>query len=122
MIPLPTDTIPQELVKRSLSYSIASTILGPLFSLLILYLPISFDYQLLFLMWGFIFSILGIVSLIFYYSKPEISYGMWISRKTARSFNNRDVKIGRIIQMVIMLIGSGIFLIIFILIIIILIP
>ena len=122
MDPLPTDTIPQELVKRSLGYSIASTILGPLFSLLILYLPISFDYQLLFLMCGFIFSILGIVSLIFYYSKPEISYGMWISRKKARGFNNREVKIGRIIQMVIMLVGSGVFLLIFILIIIFLIP
>jgi hypothetical protein len=122
VIPLPTDTIPQELVKRSLSYSIASTILGPLFSLLILYLPISFDYQLLFLMWGFIFTILGVVSLLFYYSKPEISYGMWISRKKARSFNNREVKTGRIIQMVIMLVGSGVFLLIFIVIIIFLIP
>ena len=116
MIPLSTDTIPQELVKRSLIYAIASTILGPFFSLLILYLPLSFDYQLIFLMWGFIFTLLGVVSLIFYFFNPEITYGMWISRKKAKNFNNRYIKIGRRIQISILLIGLGIFTALFILI------
>ena len=117
MIPLSTQTIPQELVKRSLSYSIASTILGPLFSLLILYLPLSFDYQLIFLMWGFTFTLLGVISLIFYFINPEITYGMWISRKKAKNFNNRYIKIGRRIQIAILLTGLGIFTALFILII-----
>jgi len=112
-----TETIPRELVKRSIIYSIASTVLSPLFSLVILSLPLSFDIQLIFLMWGFIFFLIGVVSLIFYFINPEITYGMWISRKKAKNFNNRYIKIGRRIQIAIMLTGLGIFTALFILII-----
>ena len=84
---------------------------------IILYLPLSFDYQLIFLMWGFTFTLLGVISLIFYFINPEITYGIWISRKKAKNFNNRYIKIGRRIQIAILLTGLGIFTALFILII-----
>lgn len=114
MILMSTETIPQELVKRSLSYSIAATIIAPLFSVLTLYLPLTFDVHLYLLVWGFIYFVLGLVSLILYFFNPEIAYGMWISRKKAKNFNTRYIKIGKRIQMAILLIGLGIFIAVFI--------
>lgn len=116
MISLSTQTIPQELVKRSLIYSIASTILGPFLSLLCLFLPLPFDIHLYLLVWGFIYFLLGLVSLLLYFFNPEIAYGMWISRKKAKNFSTRYIKIGKRIQMVILLFGLVIFIAVFILI------
>ena len=116
MIPLSTQTIPQELVKRSLGYSIAAITLGPFLSLLCLFLPFPFDIHLYILVWGFIYFLLGLVSLLLYFFYPEIAYGMWISRKKAKNFSTRYIKIGKRIQMVILLIGLGIFIAVFILI------
>lgn len=109
-----TETIPQELVKRSLSYSIAATIIAPLFSAFSLFLPLPFDVHLIILVWGFIFFVLGLVSLIIYFFNPEIAYGMWISRKKAKNSNTRYIKIGKRIQMAILLIGFGIAIAVFV--------
>lgn len=114
MILMSTETLPHELVKRSLSYSIAATIIAPLFSVLTLYLPLTFDVHLYLLVWGFIYFVLGLVSLILYFFNPEIAYGMWISRKKAKNFKTRYIKIGKRIQMAILLIGLGIFIAVFI--------
>ena len=116
MIPLSTQIIPQELVKRSLIYSITSTILGPFLSFLSLFLPLPFDIHLYLLVWGFIYFLLGLVSLLLYFFNPEIAYGMWISRKKAKDFSTRYIKIGKRIRMVILLFGLVIFIAVFILI------
>ena len=116
MIPLSTQTIPQELVKRSLGYSIAAIFLGPFLSLICLFLPLPFDIHLYLLVWGFMYFLLGLVSLLLYFFNPEIAYGMWISRKKAKNFSTRYIKIGKRIRMVILLIGLGIFIAVFILI------
>ena len=116
MISLSTQTLPQELVKRSLIYSIAAIILGPFLSLLSLFLPLLFDMHLILLGWGFIYFLLGLVSLLLYFFNPEIAYGMWISRKKAKNYSTRYIKMGKRIQMAILLIGLGIFIAVFILI------
>ena len=116
MISLSTQTIPQELVKRSLIYSIVAIILGPFLSLLSLFLPLPFDVHLYILVWGFIYFLLGLVSLLLYFFNPEIAYGMWISRKKAKNFKTRYIKIGKRIQMAILLFGLVIFIAVFILI------
>ena len=116
MILLSTQIIPQEVVKRSLIYSITATILGPFLSVLCLFLPLPFDIYLYVLVWGLIYFLLGLVSLILYFFNPEIAYGMWISRKRAKDYDTRYIKIGKRIRMAILLFGLVIFIAVFILI------
>ena len=110
-------SISKEEVKKGLTYSIAAIVVTFLFSLLGLNYPFPTSTGIYILMFSLTFMTVGIVSLIIYFVNPEISYGMWISKKKSKNIDNRNVLVGRRILLVIMTIGLCVSLFVFIIII-----
>ena len=110
-------SISKEEVRKGLTYSIAAIIITFLFSLLGLNYPFPTSTGIYILMFSLTFMTVGVVSLIIYFVNPEISYGMWISKKKSKNIDNRNVLVGRRILLVIMTIGLCVSLFVFIIII-----
>ena len=112
-----TESVSIKEVKKYLNYSIFIIILGPvlviLFFLLLDFLPhiSSIPSDLIFLvgipliMWPIILMVQGIVSLILYFINHEIMYGMWKKKEKNKEKATRNIKMGRRIQLIIVLPG-----------------
>jgi hypothetical protein len=99
-----TESIPEENVKKTLTYSVITIIVTPFIALI----GLSFSYITTTGIYVAVFSFglmaMGITSLIFYFINPEISYGMFVSKKKAKTFSFskktlKYIKIGQRITM-----------------------
>lgn len=97
-------SLSKEETKRSLIYTIVCIVVA-LISFLISLAIISNNIGVIILTFSLALMTIGIVSLIVYFVNPEISYGMWISPRKSKNIDNKNVKIGRIIMLVIAIIG-----------------
>ncbi|MEE9378364.1 MAG: hypothetical protein V3V33_10050 [Candidatus Lokiarchaeia archaeon] len=98
-------SIPEEEVKKCLTYSIIVIVVTFFLALLGLNYPFPTTTGIYIFLSSLTWMSVGIVSLIFYFINPEISYGMWMSRKKTKRINSRYMVIGRRILMVILIVG-----------------
>ncbi len=98
-------SISEEEVKKCLIYSIVMIVATFFLALLGLSYPLPGTTGIYMFLLSLTWMPVGIVSLIFYFINPEISYGMLMSRKKTKNINTRNVKIGRRILLVIMITG-----------------
>jgi len=98
-------SLSKEVTKKSLTYSIVAIVMAFSFAILGLVYPFPNNIGIVFLTFSLILMVIGVVSLILYFVNPEISYGMWISRKKSKSFDSKKVTVGNIIITVIVIIS-----------------
>ena len=104
-IGLKMSSISEEEVRKCLIYSIVMIVATFFLALLGLNYPLPGTTGIYMFLLSLTWMPVGIVSLIFYFINPEISYGMLMSRKKTKNINTRNVKIGRRILLVIMITG-----------------
>jgi len=102
-------------VKKYLYVSIFNIVVMPflivLLPILLSSLParipsdIIFTIEVPFIVWLFTMLAQGIVSLILYFANYEIMYGMWKKKKRKEKFENRNFRIGKRIQLLIVIPG-----------------
>jgi len=97
--------ISREETKKGLIYSVVAIVITFFLALFGLNYPFPTSTGIYLTITSLTFMTVGIVSLIIYFVNPEISYGMWISRKKSKNLDNRNVLVGRRILLVIMTIG-----------------
>jgi len=115
VICISTVSITKDEVKKYLYLSIVYIILTPflivLVHILLSSLParipsdIIFTIEVPFIVWLFTIMAQGIVTLTFYFANIEIMYGMWKKKKRKEKFENRNYRIGKRIQKIIILPG-----------------
>ncbi|MFX1575311.1 MAG: hypothetical protein ACFFB0_21455 [Promethearchaeota archaeon] len=98
-------SIPKEEVRKGLTYSLVAIVVTFFLALFGLNYLIPNSTGIFLTLTSLTFMTVGIVSLIIYFVNPEISYGMWISRKKSKYLDNRNVLVGRRIVLVITIIG-----------------
>lgn len=98
-------SLSKEVTKKSLIYSIVAIVVAFSFTILGLSYPFPNNIGIVILTFSLVLMIIGLVSLILYFVNPEISYGMWISRRKSKRINNKNVTVGSIIILVIVIIG-----------------
>ncbi|MHA1932890.1 MAG: hypothetical protein ACW96X_10140 [Promethearchaeota archaeon] len=98
-------SLSKEVTKKSLTYSIVAIVVAFSFAIVGLVYPFPNNIGIILLTFSVVLMIIGVVSLILYFVNPEISYGMWISLKKRKSIDNKNVTVGSIIIMVIVIIG-----------------
>ncbi|MCK4381470.1 MAG: hypothetical protein KAW51_10060 [Candidatus Lokiarchaeota archaeon] len=104
-IDLKMSSISEKEAEKCLIYSIVMIVATFFLALLGLSYPLPGTTGIYIFLLSLMWMLVGIVSLIFYFINPEISYGMLMSRKKTKNINTRNVKIGRRILMVIMMTG-----------------
>ena len=100
-----TDNIPKEEAKKYLILSVVVIIVTPFLSLFGLYNPSAYGTGIFMFITSLTFFVFGIVSFIFYFVNHEIMYGMCASRKKCKEIDNRNVRIGRRVLLVIIISG-----------------
>jgi len=109
--------IPEEEIKKCLIYSIIIIVATFFLGVLGLNYPFPTTTGIYMFLLSLTWMPIGIISLLFYFIDPEISYGMLMSRKKVKKIGTKSVKIGRRILLVILIIGLCITTLVFILII-----
>ena len=115
VICISTVSITKDAVKKYLYISIFNVIVMPflivLFPILLSSFPARIPSDIVFtvgaplIVWLYTILVQGIVSLIFYFANYEIMYGMWKKKKRKEKFENRNFRIGKRIQKIIILPG-----------------
>jgi len=107
--------ISEEEVKKCLLYSILIIAGAFLLGVIVLYFAFHTTSGIYMFLLSLIWMQIGVISLLFYFINPEISYVMLMSRKKVRKINSHHMIIGRRILMVIMIIGLGLSILVFLL-------
>jgi len=102
---IPDKNLSEEDIKKCLTYSVVIIVSAFFLSLLGLIYPFPTTIGIHMVLLAMIWMPIGIISLIFYFINPEISYGMLMSRKKVKQIGTRYIKIGRRILLIIMLVG-----------------
>ncbi len=115
VICISSESITKDDVKKYLYLSIFNIIVMPflivLFPILLSSLParipsdIIFTLEVPLIVWLFTIMAQGIVTLTFYFVNIEIMYGMWKKKKRKEKFENRNFRIGKRIQKIIIIPG-----------------
>ncbi|MFW9825650.1 MAG: hypothetical protein ACFFE4_22095 [Candidatus Thorarchaeota archaeon] len=102
-------------IRKTLFYSLAA-VGGSLIVILICLnpnIPLPFSSRILMINLFIVYLIIGIVSFIIYFINPEIAYVLWIGKRRRVQINNKNVKTGRLINLIIMFAGVMTTLIVF---------
>lgn len=115
VIYISSESITKKEVKKYLYISIFYIVFMPflivLIPLLLSSLParipsdVIFTIEVPLIIWLFIIMTQGIVSLVFYFVNYEIMYGMWRKKKRKEKIENRNLRIGKRIQLLIVIPG-----------------
>ena len=115
MICISTESISKNQVKNYLYLSICYILLMPFLLIIIPSLlsslparipsDVIFTIEVPLTVWLFTILVQGLISLIFYFANYEIMYGMWRKKKKGEKIENRNFRLGKRIQLLIIIPG-----------------